>query len=304
MIILKKSAYLIFLLLGSALIVHTLVYIIPGDPAMVIAGEYASPEDVEAIRNELALNESFIVRYLYYISSLLKMDMGKSIYTGMPVFDTITDRLPATFILAFTAMAIAGIFGILLGLVSSVYNGRALDSLILSISSVFISTPIFVTCFILLLIFSYYLSLLPPSGKMGFDPSYIVLPSLALASRSLALIIRVVRNEMISVLKKDYIRTARSLGFPEWKIIIIFSLKNIIVPAIAIILLDFGAYLGGAVVTESIFSWPGIGRLLIVALQKRDIPVIQGVILFGTVLFIFIGFTIDMMQGRTAGGAE
>ncbi len=296
MTIIKKAAYLIFILLGAALIVHTLIYLIPGDPAIVIAGEYANPDDIEAIRNELALNESFWIRYCAYITRLFSLDMGNSIYTGIPVLQTIIERFPTTLILACTSMLIAGLFGIAFGIIAAIHKDRLLDSLILSVSSVFISTPIFVTCFILLLIFSYYLNLFPPSGKMGLNPAYIILPSLALASRSLALIIRIVRNELISVLKEDYIRTARSLGFPERKIILVFAFKNIIVPTLAIILLDFGAYLGGAVVTESVFSWPGIGRLLIVALYKRDIPVIQGVILFGTVLFIFIGFIIDIMQ--------
>ncbi len=297
MIILKKAAALILILLGAAFIVHTLIYLIPGDPAIVIAGEYANPDDIEAIRNELALNDSFLMRYAAYVARLFSLDMGNSIYTGIPVFNTILERFPTTLILACTSMIIAGLFGIAFGIITAIYRDRLIDNIILSVSSIFISTPIFVTCFILLLIFSYYLNLFPPSGKMGLNPSYIILPSLALASRSLALIIRIVRNELISVMKEDYIRTARSLGFPERKVILVFAFKNIIVPTLAIILLDFGAYLGGAVVTESIFSWPGIGRLLIVALYKRDIPVIQGVILFGTVLFIIIGFTIDILQG-------
>jgi peptide/nickel transport system permease protein len=201
-------------------------------------------------------------------------------------------------------MVIAGVIGIAFGIISALYRDTAVDNLILSVSSIFISAPIFVTCFILLLVFSYYLNLLPPSGWAGFDVRYIILPSLALASRSIALIIRIARNEMLSVMKEDYIRTVRALGFPEWRIILIYALKNIIVPVLAVILLDFGAYLGGAVVTESVFSWPGIGRLLIDALFKRDIPVIQGVIIFGTVLFIFIGFILDIMQNMITRKAE
>lgn len=131
---------------------------------------------------------------------------------------------------------------------------------------------------------------------MGLNPAYIILPSTALASRSLALIVRIVRNELISAMRQGYIRTARSLGFSENRIILIFAFKNIIVPVASMILLDFGAYLGGAVVTESVFSWPGVGRLLIIALYKRDIPIIQGVIILGTVLFIIIGSIIDILQ--------
>lgn len=292
----KKITYLLLILLGAAFIVHTLIYLIPGDPAIVIAGEYADPEDIESIRNELSLNDSFIQRYFTFIKRLFFLDLGKSIYSGIPVTDTIIERFPVTLLLACSSMLIACIFGIALGIFCAVFKNTCIDSIILSISSIFISTPIFVTCFILLLIFSYYLNIFPPSGLQGLDPAFIILPSFALASRSLALIIRIVRNELISVLKENYIRTARSLGFPETRVLLIFGFKNIVVPTLAIVLLDFGAYLGGAVVTESVFSWPGIGRLLIVALYKRDIPVIQGVILFGTVLFIFVGFTIDLLQ--------
>ncbi len=293
----KKIIYLIIILLGAAFIVHTLIYLIPGDPAIMLAGEYASPDTIEKIRNELSLNQSFWIRYLKYVLKLFSLDMGNSIYSGIPVIDSILDRLPATLMLAFTAMVIAGISGMGLGFIACINKGNFTDRIILTVSSVFISTPVFVTCFLLMLLFSYCLNILPPSGKSGLNPLYIILPSCSLASRSIALIIRVTRNELLSVLNSDYIRTVKSLGFPKSKIILIFALKNIIVPVITIILLDFGAYLGGAVVTESVFSWPGIGRLLIISVYKRDIPVIQGIILFGSFIFIFLGFFIEIFQG-------
>lgn len=292
----KRIVSLFLILLGAILVVHTLIYLIPGDPALVIAGEYANPEDVEKIRQELSLNESFWMRYFSYLKRLMSLDMGRSIYSGIPVIELIGERFPATLILATAAMIIAGILGILAGIIAAVFSKTLLDEMVLWISSIFISTPIFVTCILLSLVFSYYLNLLPPSGKDGLNPAYLVLPTLALASRSLALIIRVVRNEMVDVLNKNYIKTARSLGFSEPRVVLIFALKNIIVPVITIVLLDFGAYLGGAVVTESVFSWPGIGRSLIVALYKRDIPVMQGIILFGTLLFILLGVVIDLLQ--------
>ena len=294
--VIQKIIRLFIILIGASLIVHTLIYLIPGDPAMVIAGEYATPDDIESIRRELSLNKSFWSRYLEYILRLFSLDMGKSIHSNIPVYEIIREKFPATFLLALTSMIIASITGISLGITSAITKGRMLDNIILWISSIFISTPIFVSCFLLTLIFSYYLNLLPPSGKEGLNPAYIILPSFALASRSIALIVRITRNELITVLGKDYIKTARSLGFHESKIIFVFAFKNIIVPILTIILLDFGAYLGGAVVTESVFSWPGIGRLLIVALYKRDIPIIQGVILLGTLLFLLIDLIIDIVQ--------
>jgi ABC-type dipeptide/oligopeptide/nickel transport system permease component len=294
--ILKKIIYLVVVLLGAAFIVHTLIYLIPGDPAVMLAGEYATHDTIEKIRSELSLDRSFFVRYFRYIIRLITLDLGNSIYTGLPVSESLLERFPATLLLAGTAMIIAGISGIGLGIIACLKKDKIADKMILTISSIFISMPIFVTCFLLTLFFSYYLNLLPPSGKAGFNPLYIILPSCALASRSIALIIRVTRNELYSVLNSNYIRTARSLGFPGSKIIFVFALKNIIVPVTAIILLDFGSYLGGAVVTEFIYSWPGIGRLLIVAVFKRDIPVIQGVILFGSFIFILIGFLIEILQ--------
>lgn len=295
--LIKKITYLIIIFLGAVLIVHTLVFLIPGDPAVILAGEYADSNDIENIRKELSLDASFWSRYLAYLKNLMILDMGNSIYSGLPVSEIILERFPATLLLACTSMVIAAFIGILCGIAGAIFRDRLIDRVILSVSSLFISTPVFVTCFLLTLVFSYYLNILPPSGKMGLDPSYIILPSMALASRSIALIVRITRNELISVMRENYIRTARSLGFPESRVIFIFALKNIIVPVLTIILLDFGAYLGGAVVTESVFSWPGVGRLLIVAVYKRDIPVIQGVILLGTVLFILIGFVIELLQG-------
>ncbi len=293
----RRAGILLGIMLGAVLLVHTLVYLIPGDPAVMIAGDYASEQDISAIRSELSLNEPFFTRYLVYLSRLARLDMGKSIYTGAPVRALIADRFPATLGLALVSMAMAGIAGVGLGIISGIARDTAADRAILLGSSVCISTPVFVTCFLLSIVFSYWLNLLPPSGKQGWNPAYLILPATALASRSIALIIRVVRNELIEVMSANYIRAARALGFSEHRVVLEFALKNIIVPALTIILLDFGAYLGGAVVTETIFSWPGIGRLMIIALQKRDIPLVQGIIIFGTFLFIAIGIAIELLQG-------
>ena len=300
----QKLAVLFLIFLGAVLIVHTLIYLIPGDPAVMIAGEYASREDLQRIRSELSLDQSFWTRYAVYTRNILLLDFGNSIYYGKPVFSILCDRFPATLLIALLSMLIAGAGGIILGISSALFQGTWKDGLILGIYSLFISTPVFVSCFILALVFSYGLGLLPPSGKMGLNPAYMIMPALALASRSLALIIRVTRNEMIDVLNKNYIRTARALGFPERRVVFLFGLKNVIVPVMTIILLDFGAYLGGAVVTETVFSWPGIGRLMIIALQKRDVPLVQGVIIFGTLLFILVGLAIDMLPRLFSRGSR
>lgn len=301
--LLKRALLTVLVILGAVLVIHTLIYLIPGDPAAMISGDYASSADIAAIRRELSLDEPFLARYFTYLRRLAVMDMGKSIYTGLPVSTLILRRFPATLLLAVVSMVIAAVAGIGLGVLAAVRRGRPADTVVLWTSSFFISTPIFVTCFILTLVFSHWLGLLPPSGKQGLNPVYIILPAAALASRSLALIIRVVRNELIEVLKSNYIKASRALGLPERRVVLVYALKNVIVPAATIILLDFGAYLGGAVVTETVFSWPGIGRLLIMALQKRDLPLVQGLLIFGTVLFLFIGMMIELLQaGQPRGG--
>ncbi len=299
--IIKRTALLVAVVAGAVLVIHTLIYLIPGDPATMIAGDFASAEEIESIRGELGLDKPFLARYFTYLRRLAVLDLGTSIYTGLPVGQLILDRFPATLLLACVSMAIAAAAGIGLGTVAAAGRGSKADAAILQASSFFISTPVFVTCFILALIFSHWLNLLPPSGRQGMNPAYIILPALALASRSLALIIRVVRNELIEVLKTNYIKAARSLGFPEWRVVLVYGLRNVLVPAATIILLDFGAYLGGAVVAETVFAWPGIGRLLIIALQKRDVPLVQGLLIFGTALFLLIGILIDFLQSRQPG---
>lgn len=294
----KRAIYLVAVLLGAAFVIHSLVYLIPGDPAQMIAGEYASAADIARIRTELNLDTGFFQRYLLYISKLVRFDLGVSISSGQPVSSLIIERFPATLLLAFLSMCIAAVSGIFLGVVSAVARGHRVDRIILALSSLCISTPAFVTCILLSFVFSYLLGLLPPSGKQGLDPRYIILPACALASRSVALIIRVTRNEMISVLQKQYITTVRAFGFPERAVVWKFAFRNILVPVAAVIVLDLGAYLGGAVVTEMVFSWPGVGRLLMVAIQKRDIPLMQGVIIFNTVLFVIAGTSLDVLQSK------
>jgi peptide/nickel transport system permease protein len=217
------------------------------------------------------------------------------------VRDLIFERFPATLFLAALSMSIAVVCGISLGIIAAISKGSNTDAAILWVSSLFISTPIFITCLLLALIFSHALGVLPPSGHEGYDIRFAILPSIALASRSLALIIRVVRNELLIVLASNYIKAARAMGIPYRRIVLVYALKNIAVPTATIVLLDFGAYLGGAVVTETVFAWPGIGRLLMQALQKRDLPLVQGLLIFSTGLFIIIGIAIEWIKNREKG---
>lgn len=292
----NRALFLLAAFACAVLIIQSLIFFIPGDPAIMVAGDYASPDDISAIRKELALDEPFYSRYAATLRHLAVLDFGRSIHTGLPVRDLIVERFPATLFLAALSMALAVLLGASLGVIAAIARGSKLDTAILGISSLFISTPIFITCLLLTLVFSHALGLLPPSGHEGYDIRFVVLPSLALASRSLALIIRVVRNELLSVLATNYIKAARAMGIKRHRIILVYALRNIAVPAATIVLLDFGAYLGGAVVTETIFAWPGIGRLLMQALQKRDLPLVQGIVIFSTGIFILIGMLIEFIK--------
>lgn len=295
---LRKSFHFIMVLLGAMLVIQFLMFLIPGDAAQSLAGEYASQETVDRMRSDLALDQGFAKRYIISVEKFFMLDWGKSIYSGEPVLTLIMKRFPATLALALVSMLMASITGILLGILAAIFVGKWPEKVIMEISAIFIATPIFVTCLLLTLVFSYYFYLFPPSGINGADPRFIVLPAVSLASRSLALIIRVTRNELLEVLQQNYIKVTRAMGLKKWKIILVYAFKNIVIPVITVIFLDFGAYLGGAVVTESVFAWPGIGRLMIVSLQKRDLPVVQGVILFGTFLFILINIQVDWLQRK------
>ncbi len=294
--LLKRALFLTAAFACAILIIQSLIFLIPGDPAVMIAGDYASQEDIAAIRKELALDEPFFLRYIATLRHIAQLDLGHSVHTGLPVHALILERFPATLFLAAISMAIAVSTGIALGIISTLKRGSKIESIILWVSSLFISTPVFIICLLLTLVFSHLLGLLPPSGKDGFDLRFVILPSLALASRSLALIIRVVRNELVSVLASNYIKSARAMGIRRWRIILVYALRNIIIPVATIVLLDFGSYLGGAVVTETVFAWPGIGRLLMQALAKRDLPLVQGVVLFSTGIFILIGMCIEFIK--------
>lgn len=294
----KQALFVTAAFACAVLIIQSLIFLIPGDPAIMIAGDYASGEDIAAIRKELALDRPFFLRYVTTLRHLAQFDLGRSVHTGLPVRTLILERFPATLFLAAISMTIAVFLGLSLGIIAACRRGSGIDSAILWFSSLFISTPIFITCLLLTLVFSHLLGLFPPSGKEGFNLRYVILPSLALASRSLALIIRVVRNELVSVLASNYIKAARAMGIRRWRIVLVYALRNIIIPAATIVLLDFGAYLGGAVVTETVFAWPGIGRLLMQALAKRDLPLVQGIVLFSTGIFILIGMIIEFMKNR------
>lgn len=279
-------------LFGVCVLVFGMVQALPGDPARVIAGLNASPQDVQRIREELKLDQSLPAQFSFYLKGVAVGDLGVSARSGRSVTTEIADRLPATIGLAIAAVLTATVAGILLGILAALRPNSPLDYGVSAMAIGASSMPTFWLGLLLILLFSVHFQLLPSAGMLTWK-SWI-LPTLTLASFSLALIARVTRAAMLEVLKQDYIRTARAKGVQEWLVIYRHGLRNAMLPVITVIGLQFGQLMGGAVLTEVVFSWPGIGRLLVDSIFARDFPIVQGVILVYGALIIVINLLVDL----------
>ena len=271
------------------------MYIIPGDPVRAMVGDYYNEEEIEILREELGLNDNIITQYSNYIIRTINADFGKSYITQKPVMPTLLEKIPYTLQLAFLAMLIAVFFGILLGVLSAIYYGRWLDKIFVFFSLFGASAPVFWVALIMIMIIGIWLQLLPPTGYGEFK--FLILPAIVLGLRSMALLCRTTRAYVLEAMNEDYVITAKSKGLSPSYIMMKHVIRNILIPIITIIAADFGSYLSGAVLTESIFGWPGIGRFLLDAIMKRDFPVIQGTVLFIVLLFVFINIIVDIMYG-------
>jgi ABC-type dipeptide/oligopeptide/nickel transport system permease component len=282
-------------LLGVIIITFVLMYIIPGDPVVSMVGERYSEETVQRLRQELHLDDPLPLQFLRYVGNVLQGNFGNSFITGEPVAALIIEKFPNTMMLAITAMFFAILIGLTAGIMSSVRPGSFMDRGIMVLALAGISAPVFWVGLILVLVVGVMLQWLPPTGFGGIE--YLILPALTLGLRSAAYLARLTRATMLDVLSHDYIRTARSKGLPEWKVFIKHAFPNTLIPVITIIGTDFGSYLSGAVLTESIFGWPGIGRLALEAIMKRDFPVIQGTVLFMAIMFVLMNVLVDLLYG-------
>jgi len=282
-------------LLGVIIITFVLMYIIPGDPVVSMVGERYSEETVQRLRQELHLDDPLPLQFLRYVGNVLQGNFGNSFITGEPVAALIIEKFPNTMMLAITAMFFAILIGLTAGIMSSVHPGSFMDRGIMVLALAGISAPVFWVGLILVLVVGVMLQWLPPTGFGGIE--YLILPALTLGLRSAAYLARLTRATMLEVLSHDYIRTARSKGLPEWKVFIKHAFPNTLIPVITIIGTDFGSYLSGAVLTESIFGWPGIGRLALEAIMKRDFPVIQGTVLFMAIMFVLMNVLVDLLYG-------
>lgn len=279
-------------LIGVSLIIFLLVHLMPGDPARVIAGLLASEEDVQRVREQMGLNRPLPTQYAIFFGRLVQGDLGTSARTREPVLDEIMARLPATMKLAAISMSIAGLAGVLGGVIAAYRRNSKLDFLI-SMGTLFgISMPVYWLGLMLIVVFAVRLNWLPAAGSEGWK-SY-TMPSLTLAAFSVALVARMTRSSMLEVLGEDYIRTARAKGTRERIVVLRHALKNALIPVITVIGLQFGTLLGGAVLTETVFGWPGMGRLLVDSIFARDYPMVQGIVLIFAALFILVNLVVDV----------
>jgi peptide/nickel transport system permease protein len=291
--IIKKILLLIPLLFGITLLTFLLLKAIPGDPVLSLVGERAQPEVIEQIRSELGIDKGLISQYFGYIRLLFKGEFGRSYYTQRKVFDDLLLKFPNTMKLALCAMVIAIPIGLLFGFISAYKKDSIIDRFVSLLSVTGLSLPVFWSGLLIMLFLSLKMKLLPPSGTG--DIRFLVLPALTLSLPALATISRVTRTTVIEILTSPFIATAQAKGVKSIKIKYIHVLKNALIPIITVIGLDFGSYLNGAVLTETIFGWDGIGRFTMEGIVKRDYPVIMGCVILGTMVFVFINSLVDIM---------
>jgi peptide/nickel transport system permease protein len=271
--------------------VFLLVHIVPGDPVQQMLGEDARAEDLQQLRHALGLDLPLHTQYWHYLSHLLRGDWGRSFHFGAPVLPLILNRYPATLELAFAAMLVCALIAIPAGVMAAQRRGHAADRAIGFFTLLGLSVPNFALGPVLILVFSIELGWLPVSGRGGF--AHFVLPAVTLGAALAAILTRMVRSSMIEELGSDYVRTARAKGLPERRVLFRHAFPNALVPIVTILGLQFGTLLAGTIVTESIFSWPGIGRLTVQAIQQRDYPLLQGCILLIALSYVIVNLLTD-----------
>ena len=283
-----------------AFVVFLLLYLTPGDPAAILAGDAATTDDIKRIRETLGLDEPFFVRFAGWLWALLHGDLGTSIFTNLPVTRLIGQRVEPTLSLTLLTLAIALVVAIPLGVIAAARAGTWVDRAVMAFSVVGFSVPVFVIAYVLILVFSIELDWLPVQGYRSFreDPwewlRHLILPSIALGTVYIALIARITRASMLDVLAQDYIRTAEAKGLDPRSILVGHALKNAAVPIMTIVGIGIALLIGGAIVTETVFAIPGIGRLTVDAILRRDYPIIQGVVLLFSAAYVLINLAVDL----------
>ena len=317
----KRILMLIPVLLGASILVFSLIHLAPGDPARTIAGEHASIQTLERIREKYGLDKPLTIQYLIWLKQALQGDFGRSIVSNEFVSKEIWDRFPNTVELTILSMIIAMTVGILAGIVSASRQYSILDYSFMSIALFGVSMPVFWLGIMLMMIFGVYLRWLPIGGRISIMVSFtrvtgfylldsiiarnwqaffsslrhLILPAIALGTIPMATIARVTRSSMLEVLRQDFIRTERAKGLSERLVIYKHAVRNALIPVVTVIGLNFGLLLAGAILTETVFSWPGLGRYVVKAVQMRDYPAVQGCVLFFAFIFVIVNLITDLI---------
>jgi peptide/nickel transport system permease protein len=317
----RRLSQLVLIMFGVSVLVFLMLRMIPGDPAQLLLGEYANPAELARLRKQLGLDQSYLTQYWIYLKNILRGDFGNSVRTGAPIIGEITVRLKATVELSVAAMCIATLFGIAAGVISAVKQYSVLDYGSMFLALIGVSMPIFWLGLMLIYLLAVKFPILPMMGRisMGLETppatglvvidtllaghfrafldalTHLILPSFTLATIPMAIIARITRSSMLDVLNKDYVRTARAKGMSEWVVILRHALRNAFLPVVTVLGLNLGLLLGGAVLTETIFSWPGLGRYVVDSLMGRDYAAVQGCILIFAVLMVLINLVVDLI---------
>lgn len=290
--LLQRLSGACLVVLGVVSIVFLLLHLVPGDPVEIMLGESASVADRQALRHELGLDRPLYAQYLGYIGSLARFDLGTSIHYRQPVTELLLDRLPATGLLAGVTLLLTVALALPLGIVAAIRRNTRWDTGAMGFSLLGVSIPNFWLGPLLILVFSLWLGWLPVSGQGGV--SSVILPALTLGTGLAAVLSRMVRSSMLEVLHEDYLRTARAKGLSPQRVILRHALRNAMLPVITLMGLQLGALLAGAVITETVFSWPGVGLLTIEAIQSRDYPVVQACVLLISITYVIVNLLTDL----------
>lgn len=319
--VLQRLAFLVPVVLGMSLLVFVVFSLVPGDPARAVAGLDASPQQVESIRAEYGFDRPMLEQYVIYVSRLVRGDWGTSLLTRLPVVGDLAAHFPATLELSLASLLIATVLGIPLGILAALFHNRLVDHMARFIALVGVATPVFWLALFLQLLFYRYLNWLPAQGRLGLldlppahltglyvldsalagqwgvfksSLAHLVLPAVALSQMSMAIIMRIVRASVLETMHEDFVRTARARGLSEWRILIRHILRNASLPLLTVLGLQFGTLLGGAVLTEAIFSWPGLGSYAVRAVTGLDLPAIMGVAILMSVVYLLVNLLVDL----------
>ena len=293
--VLRRLLLAVPVLLGVVFVVMLTVDLLPGDAVTLMLGEHATKDAVAKLRDHLGLDKPFLVRYLDYVGRVVRGDLGRSIQQNRPVSDELADAWPATLELTVAALVLAAVAGIVAGVASAVWPNSIFDALARLGSLFGLSMPIFWTGLVLIVIFSLWLNWLPVGGAGSLN--HLVLPAVTLALPSVAMIARMTRAAVLDVLREDYVRTARAKGVGEFWVLARHALRNAFIPILTLLGLQSGQLMGGAVLTETVFSWPGLGRLMVKAIFARDYILLQGAVLVFALAFVVINLLVDLSYG-------